>query len=154
MCLSTVSVKLPGSSGSCSGQVTEQAHTNTHTPCSSVPGPKLNSWKILLLLRIFITAVLRHVREGIEQERQGATMTQKRQEEWGQRLKEKRMLCKQRWSEKTARQMCNGEKSQEKKTRKKGALRKECWRVACLLQDYSLSYFFLKYSLMPFCLQL
>lgn len=59
-------------------------HTQTHTPtpCSGVPGPKLNPCKILLLLlRIFITAALRHVREGIEQERQGANMTRKRQEQ-------------------------------------------------------------------------
>lgn len=51
-----------------------------HTPCSSgVPGPKLNPRKILLLLRLFITAVLIHVRKGKEQERQGANTKWTRQ---------------------------------------------------------------------------
>lgn len=77
--------------------ITEQAHTNTHntpTPCSSIPGPKLNLCKILLLLRIFITAALRHVREGIEQERQGANMMEKKTGGMREGLKVKMMMMK------------------------------------------------------------
>lgn len=48
-----------------------QAHTHKPTLHLRLPGPKLNPRKILLFLRLFITAVLRHVRQGKEQERQG-----------------------------------------------------------------------------------
>lgn len=62
----------------------EQAYTRYNTPCTGVPGPKLNPRKIFLLIlltRFLITAVLRRIREGKEQERQGANRMWKQQEE-------------------------------------------------------------------------
>lgn len=101
-----------------------QAGTHKNTPCSGVPGPKLNPRKILLLLRLFITAVLRHVREGKEQERQGANMTPKRQNEWRSREIEKTKrgasMRRQKDGWKTWRQMWDGNKSQKKQKKEEG----------------------------------
>lgn len=71
----------------------EHSHAQIRaTPCSRVPAPKLNMWKIFLLfLRVFVAAALRHVWEGVEQEGQRAGMTRGGQEEeWG-------MGWKRRW---------------------------------------------------------
>lgn len=132
-------------------------HTQTHTPtpCSGVPGPKLNPCKILLLLllRVFITAALRHVREGIEEERQGANMTRQRQEEWRKEQKAKMSLCTQEETDRDMKKDKSGMVTSHRRTGKKGALREGCWRIACLLVAYFLCCF-LKYSLRPLCLQL
>ena len=55
-----------------------RTHTHKHTHTSGVPGPKLDLCKILLFLRLFVTAVPRHVRECKEEEGEGAAREQRR----------------------------------------------------------------------------